>query len=265
MMTASSSRIASAAARLPAWLEKFLLLAACWQLAGIFWLMFAPATDATHLVMPRQRTDEPRASRAPLLRWYGADGKAQGRPGSEFSLIAVIAGRQGAAVLKGSDGAAVAVRVGDEIQRGSRLVAVSPDGVTVEQGGVCREIAFPQSGARSVGAASAKHPMAGAARPTRITRGQMAATLRESNVGAWDAGLSAAPGGGIRLERASLQPFARLLGLVDGDVLKRINQRPLQQVADISLISHYFGQHASVSIDLVRKGAAVTQTYEIQP
>lgn len=203
----------------------------------------------------------------PVLRWYGIGSETVGSTADNLSLVAVIAGKGGAAVFKSGDGSVEAVRVGEAIRSGVRLVAVAPDAVTLDREGVRRQLAFPQAGARPI-AASAVTPRApggGVSKSIRITRGQMVAALRDSNVGAWDAGLSAAPGGGIRVERVSFQPFARLLGFADGDVLKHINQRPLLQVADISLISHYFGQHTSVTIDLVRKGAAVTRIYEILP
>lgn len=267
MKSRLSSGIRSAAAYLPTWLERLLLLVVCWQAAGVLWQAFAPASDRAVLAMPHQHADVSFAPQEALLRWYDAGNGSPTRVAGDFSLVAVIAGKQGAAVLKGSDGVGVAMRVGEEIRPGSRLVAVDPAGITIEQGGMRQEIALPQSGARGELVQPAKSPAggAGAAKPVRITRGQMVAALRESNVGAWDAGLSAAPGGGIRVENVSLQPFARLLGFADGDVLRSINQRPLLQVADISLISHYFGQHTSVTIDLLRKGAAVTRIYEIQP
>lgn len=261
------SGIRSAAAHMPVWLGRLLLLVVCWQAAGIVWLVLEPASERVALAMPRQYAEEAIAPQEALLRWYEFADSAPGTVAGDFSLVAVIAGAQGAAVLKGSDGVGVAVRVGEEIRPGSRLLAVDPDRITIDQAGTRREIALPQSGARGGLVQPVTAPVGGkgAEKPFRITRGQMAAVLRESNVRSWDAGLSAEPGGGIRIQQVSLQPFARLLGFADGDVLKHVNQRPLLQVADISLISHYFGQHTSVTLGLVRKGAAMTRIYEILP
>lgn len=267
-MTKLPSPVCSMVARSVPWLERFLLLAVCWQLAGLFWAVFAPATDRVSLIVPRHRSGENIVSRDALLRWYDVGNKSIASVADDYTLIAVIAGKHGAAVVKGNDGVSLAARVGDEIQPGSRLVAVEPGGIAVEQAGIRRELMFPQADARANSRGVGKNGSVAktfTVKPIKVTRGQMVSTMQNSNIGSWDKGMSSVAGGGIRLERVSLQPFAKLLRLDDGDILKRVNQRPLAQVADISLISYYFGQHTSVTIDLVRRGAAVTQHYDIQP
>ncbi|MDR2112748.1 MAG: hypothetical protein LBQ62_06590, partial [Candidatus Accumulibacter sp.] len=81
----------------------------------------------------------------------------------------------------------------------------------------------------------------------------------------WDKGLSNAPDGGIRIDQAAAQTFAQLLQLKDGDVLKKVNQRPLARLADISLVFFHFGQSSKVTLELIRHGVPVTQHYQIQP
>ena len=73
------------------------------------------------------------------------------------------------------------------------------------------------------------------------------------------------PDGGIRVDRVAAQPFAVLLQLKDGDVLKKINRRPLERVADVSLVFFHFGQNPSVDLELIRRGVPMTQHYDIQP
>jgi type II secretory pathway component PulC len=89
--------------------------------------------------------------------------------------------------------------------------------------------------------------------------------MRGGNVAGWDRGLSSAPDGGIRIDRAAVQPFARLLQLKDGDILKSINKRPLVRIADVSLLFFHFGQNPSVDLELIRNGTSLTQGYDIQP
>ena len=241
----------------------------CWQLAGFFWALFSPSTSDVSLALPRQNADQGPASRDAFLRWYGADSKVASEVLGDYTLMAVIAGKNGVALLKSGE-KSVAVRVGMEIQPGSKLVAVEPNQITIEQAGVRKEIRFASPAASPSAAAASLLPAAAAA-PTkalptiRLTRGQMAKLIQGGNLGSWDKGLAAAPDGGVRVDNAASQPLARLLQLKSGDILRRINQRPLDQLADISLVFHYFGQSAPVDLVLVRNGAQLTQHYEIQP
>ena len=251
---------------MPIWLERLLVVVLCWQLSGVFWALFSPSASDVSLALPRQNTDQGPASRDAFLRWYGADGKVAAEVLGDYTLMAVIAGKNGVALLKSGE-KSVALRVGSEIRPGSRLVAVEPNQITIEQGGVRKEIRFASPSAAA--APSLLTPAAAA--PTRalptisLTRGQMAKLIQGGNLGSWDKGLAAAPDGGVRVDNAASQPLARLLQLRSGDILKRINQRPLDQLADISLVFHYFGQSAPVDLVLVRNGAQLTQHYEIQP
>lgn len=250
---------------MPIWLERLLVVVLCWQLSGVFWALFSPSASDVSLALPRQNTDQGPASRDAFLRWYGADGKVASEVLGDYTLMAVIAGKNGVALLKSGE-KSVALRVGMEIQPGSKLVAVEPNQITVEQGGVRKEIRFASPSAVAAPLLTKAEAAPTRALPTiRLTRGQMAKLIQGGNLGSWDKGLTAVPDGGVRIENAASQPLARLLQLKSGDILKRINQRPLDQLADISLVFHYFGQSAPVDLVLVRNGAQLTQHYEIQP
>lgn len=258
-------RIGTLFSGLPARLESLFLVVLCWQLSGLFWMLFSPTTADVNLVLPRQNTDQGVASRDAFLRWYSADGKAVSEVLGDYTLMAVIAGKNGVALLKSGE-ISVAVRVGMDIRPGSKLVAVEPNQITIEQGGVRKEIRFASPSAEAAPLLTKAEAAPTRALPAiRLTRGQMAKLIQGGNLGTWDKGLTAVPDGGVRVENASSQPLARLLQLKSGDILKRINQRPLDQLADISLVFHYFGQSAPVDLVLVRNGAQLTQHYEIQP
>jgi len=261
----STSRIRSALPALPVWLERVLLVVLCWQLAGLFWMLLAPNTTDINLLLPRQSAEQGLVNRDAFLRWYGTDGKAVAEVLGDYTLMAVIAGKNGVALLKNGD-TSVAVRVGMEIRPGTLLVAVEPTQISIEQAGVRKDLKFslPASSAASLFAKVEATPKR-ALPPISLTRGQMASMISGGNLGNWDKGLAAMPDGGIRIENAASQPLAKLLQLKSGDILKRINQRPLDQLADISLVFHYFGQSAPVDLVLVRNGASLTQHYEIQP
>jgi hypothetical protein len=250
-------------AALPVWLERVLLVVLCWQLAGLFWLLFSPTTSDVNLLMPRQNSATSLVTRDAFLRWYATDTNAGAYKLGDYRLLAVIAGKNGAAVLKGGDAASVAVRVGEEISPGRRLVAIEPNQITIEQAGIRHLLTLPQASSAALFAEVeplAKRPLA----PLQLTRGQVASMIHGANLGTWDKGLSSASAGGIRVENAA-QPLAKLLQLKSGDILKKINQRPLDQLADLSLLFHFFGQPSPVDLVLVRNGATLTQRYEIQP
>jgi general secretion pathway protein C len=263
-----SPRIHSMISGFPGWLEKLLLLVLCWQFAGLFWLLFAPSTQDLKLVMPRQGPDRTSVSTDAFLRWYGGGSAADST--QDYSLVAVIAGRNGAAVLRRSDGSSVAIAVGDEISAangarigsGTRLLAVEPDQVTIERSGVRQLLKLPRKTSPALFADAAARPTL----PTiRMTRGQMAGIFQGGNLGSWDKGLSSAPEGGIRVDNAAAQPLARMLQFKNGDIIKSINGRRLDQLADSSLLFHFFGQQAAVDVVVVRDGASLTQHYDIQP
>lgn len=236
----------------------------CWQLSGLFWGLLSPATSDVGLVLPRQNAEGP-TSRDAFLRWYGSDGKAASEGLGDYTLMAVIAGENGVALLKSGE-TSVALRVGMEIRPGSKLVAVEPNQITIEQGGVRKEVRFSPSSSPAAPLLTKAAAAPTRALPTiRLTRGQMTKLLQGGNLGSWDKGLAAVPDGGVRVDNAASQPLAKLLQLKSGDILKRINQRPLDQLTDISLVFHYFGQSAPVDLVLVRNGAQLTQHYEIQP
>ena len=264
-------RLQALLSRVPLWFERALLLVVIWQLAGIFWGLCAPSTGGVGLTLPRPGAVRGTVSRDALLGWYGTDDRAKASVAGDYRLIAVIAGQHGAAVVKGSGGTSVAARVGEDLNPGTKLVSVEPTRITLEKGGVRQELKLPQSDAvSSPNILISRTSPTGSSRsaqlkPIRVTRGQMVAVMQGNNVAVWDKGLSTVPEGGIRIDQSAMQPLARLLQLKDGDLLKRVNQRPLNHIADISLISYYFGQYAAVDVDLVRNGAQFTQHYDIQP
>ncbi|HSC80341.1 MAG TPA: hypothetical protein VLC08_08305, partial [Chitinolyticbacter sp.] len=98
-----------------------------------------------------------------------------------------------------------------------------------------------------------------------VTRGVMADAMQGLNIADWNKGLAAVQGGGIRITDASTQPFASLLQLQNGDVLKQANGRMLADVSDMSLVYSQFSQLSQVSLQVLRNGSLVNLQYQIQP
>ena len=193
---------------LPAWLERLFLVVLCWQLAGLLWMLSSPSTADVNLVLPRPAPDKGLLTRDAFLRWYGSDdNNTAAEVQSDYTLLAVIAGKNGVALLKSGE-TSVAVRVGMEIRPGSKLVAVEPNQITIEQAGARKEIKFSPASAAAAPLFAKVAPATATATttttttttralpPIRLTRGQMAKLIQGGNLGTWDKGLTAVPDGG---------------------------------------------------------------------
>ena len=92
----------------------------------------------------------------------------------------------------------------------------------------------------------------------------MARIFQNGNLSSWNRDLSSVPDGGIRIDDAT-QPLIQMLELKSGDILKSVNGRQLDQIADLSLLFHFFAQQSAVDLILVRNGASFSSHYDIQP
>jgi hypothetical protein len=255
-------RLSSLAANLLPGIERVFMVLVCWQLAGLAWGIFAPSTAGPMLTPPRP-TPIQKESRDALLGWFGGgETETTTQTADGYTLTAVIAAQDGGvAVFRDDDGKSFAVRTGEAIDATSRLLSVTPEHATVERDHARRTLFLPQSEPAAADAESAA-PLAKSP-SIRLSRGRMAGTMQNGNVANWDSGLSSAPDGGIRIDRAP--PFAGLLQLQNGDVLRTINQRPLARLADISRVAFHFTRDAAVELEIIRHGASLTLHYDIQP
>jgi len=138
------SRIQALGPAFPGWLESLLIIVLCWQGAGMFWTLFAPSTQNVKLLMPQQSSDKSLVIRDTFLNWYVNENKAAAEAPETYRLLGIIAGENGSAVLKTTDGSSVAVRLGDEIAPGVRLVALEASQITIERAGVRQIIKLPE-------------------------------------------------------------------------------------------------------------------------
>ena len=135
----------------------------------------------------------------------------------------------------------------------------------VEHNGVKRTLSLAQR-AKAIDIKVTERKVPGAlSAAIRLTRGQMLSMIQGDNIAHWDKGFSALPEGGIRVENADSHPLSKMLKLRNGDILKRVNQQALDNLADISLLLHAIGQHARIDLVLVRNGNSLTQHYDIKP
>jgi len=257
---------------LPRWCEVVLFALLAWFGIGFVWLVLSPAVGLGNLSMPAA-TQTNKQDFSALRGWFetaSAPDQAA-KPVDGLSLIAVIAGPRGVALLGGVEASAVAVKAGNEFRPGSKLVQVFPDRVVIEQGGQRRELALPVSAsAPAASITTSATPqivpaVSPALPPTVLSRGQFSSVIQGGNLGKWSEGLASARDGGITVEDADSQALGKFLKLQDGDVMKKINDRPLAQLADISLVYNAFSQRESVELTIVRNNTTQTLRYQIRP
>ena len=248
----------------------------CWQLAGLLAQILGWQSTHPALALPAPPATDNSAARTALTRWFAGDEAV--RPASStagLQLIAVIAGKRGVALLSGVESTPSAHAVGEEVRPGLRLVEVLANKVIFEQAGARSELEFPATPANLIASPGLPAPAtkpapapAASAAPvvsTGISRGQMASIAQGGNLGDWDKGLANFASGGIRVTSAQAQPLAKVLNLRDGDIIQRVNERELKQLADISLIYHHFSQSPEVTLTILRDGKPQQLNFKIQP
>ncbi len=253
----------------PPGLEALLILLLLWQLAGLLWQVAVPGAKHGSLAMPTAVPAGRSLSPQALQDWF-APARTTGatEPVSDLQLLAVVSGTRGVAVLGTGQASSVAVRVGEEIRPGSRLMRVSASTAEIEQNGQRLELALKgQSASQPAALVVAVQPASrpAAAQTFSLTRGQLSGKMRGSNLADWSSGLSNYRDGGIMLESLAKQPLLQALQLRPGDVMKQINNRPIRQISDISLVYNQLSQQTSVELAILRDGSLQTLHYKIQP
>lgn len=271
--------------RTPRKLEILLALVLLWFSAGLFWQIVGPSRLHGSLAMPASPPTESPFIPTGLIKWFEVRQDAA-QPVADLKLVALVSGSQGVAVIGGLPDGDKAVRVGDEIRTGTKLLAIHTRSIEIEQDGAKRTLELPaapdvdavlvpvnkavpvhESGTLPAPATAAPAPQAAppAAEAMAVSRGSIGGAIQTGNIGDWNKGISTYRDGGILVEDAALQPIAKAFKLNNGDVMKSVNDRPINNLADISLVFNAFSQHSEVSLVVLRDGAQQTLRYQIQP
>jgi hypothetical protein len=233
-LTTASLRIAVVLA----WLLALGLLAV--TLAHWGWRWFGPAAISIPVTIPDNDVSR-RVSEAKLFGVPASPTTASAAAPSlgDLRLLGVFALRDGGgyALFRSARGPQI-VSSGQDIGAGVRLEAVRPDGVTLSDGGVRREIALRTSatGSRPVATIAQNAKPAGCAVPAGFTGPivRLNAELLGGMTGApdsWKALLETAPGALVVRDQSG---FAGMLGLKNGDRVERANGVPLVIPSDIA-------------------------------
>lgn len=254
----------------------------CWQLAGVASRLLNWQSTPPALTLAAEPATDNGAAREALTHWFTtAKGPARAASSVDgLELVAVIAGKDGVALINGAGAnGPAAFPVGKEVRPGLRLAEVLRDKVIFDQGSSHPELAFPAKPStaqvlpgnpapQTVPAAADSAPPAPAPVQTQnvsVSRGDLMGVAQQGNLGDWDKGLANFDSGGVRVTDAAQQPLAKVLNLQDGDIIKGINDRQISQMADVSLIYHYFSQSQDVNLTILRDGKPQQLHFEIEP
>ena len=242
MTSARSSALAARAWKIAAALAWLLALGVlALTLARWGWKWFGPAPVTFPVTVP----DSDVVRRVADAKLFGvappstAIGASAGSGVGDLRLLGVFALRDGGgyALFRTARGPLI-VAGGQEIGASVKLDAVRPDGVTVIDGGVRRDIALRAAAADArpavVATQNAKHPAcavpAGFTGPMVRLNAELLGGMT-STPDAWKALLEAGPGGLIVRDQSG---FAGMLGLRNGDRIERANGVPLAIPGDIA-------------------------------
>ena len=276
-----------------------LVLAAflAWFAAGLIWLMLSPRPTPPVASPAIAHRTLAQLDTSPLAIMFTESAAPAIAPSTlNLKLRGVIAAHDNApavAVFDRASPPSIAVKLGDDIDAGVKLIEVAPDHVMVDNHGRHERIDLENPMAGAAGIFTPAGPRPGGPIATEFTpppvpprmgshrgapgrqpggmqrslsREALSENMQHLNVTDWARGLadgsSATPG--IVVQDATAQPLSNLLGLQSGDVLRAVNGNNLQRTADISNLYSAFGNASSVTVDILRNGMPMSLHYRIE-
>ncbi|MBV8658289.1 MAG: hypothetical protein JO142_10740, partial [Burkholderiales bacterium] len=191
-------------------------------------------------------------------------------------------------IFERSGAPALALRTGEELEPGVKLVEVAADHAIVDNHGRRERVELDaNAAAQGIVAANNAPPLqpqtdlirpamaenhppppqsgTGKIEQRTIGRDTLAAGMQHLNVNEWSRGLNDSPDQqGVVIADASAQPLAGPLGLQNGDVLRSVNGVTMSQKSDISNLYGAFSRAPYVNVEVVRNGTRMTLHYRIE-
>lgn len=262
------------AAKFTKWVEAALILLLIIQVARLFWAIFTPIGMYGEWQARRPAVLSPAARQSlfasfdPFFRTENAAAPAQitGLSLRLFGTRLNEGSGQGSAIIATPDGVQASYVAGDQIMPGVVLKEVAFDHVVIDRGGTAESLYIDQSGeatgsTESAGAAAATAtpaPQGSAAGPDAVPSGPSGPPLTAFMIMrdiAFQPRTEAGRVTGVVVStKGSGEAFARA-GFQAGDILTRINGRPVASSADIEGLKAKLkpGEHLYL---MVERGAA---------
>lgn len=258
--------------RFAALLTFALLLVLAWQLAHWTWYFAAPRDNPAAVTASAAPADWNAARRlfgnAPPASAASAGGSMRLK-----GVFAVDGKTLSAAVINAGGKRDLAVKLGEEIEKGVTLVAVQSDHIEISRNGVRERIDLDK---RIVAAPSAR-PGAPGARGFRInvanvganqfslSRSELNTTLQDPSQLAYTGRIGVNPAGGVRMDSAPAGSLPDKLGLKEGDVIKSVNGQPVGSAGDLARLYGQFSSISNIRVEIIRAGNPMVLNFQIQP
>lgn len=251
-----------------------LLCVLAWMLAGMVWSLLAPT--------PRQVGVAASAGagqweRARALFGDEAAVASQAAPvntsGIRLRGVYAVDGRTlSAAVVNTGGKRDIAVRIGDEIEKGVTLAAVEPDHIEISRGGARERIELDRRIVAQRGGGGNANIRAFRLNVTRtgqhnysLSRSELNTTLQDPNQLAYTGRIGTGSGGGVRIDSAPMGSLPQKLGLLEGDVIRSLNGQAVNSAGDLARLYGQFGTLSSLRAEVLRGGQMVVMNLQITP
>ncbi len=251
-----------------------LVILLCWQLAHWTWVFLAPAQ--TRPTASQSIADVGHASEtvrsAHLFGLTKVDHNAEAGAATALNLklngVFAATGKMPAvAIIKVETRADLPFMVGDTVLPGVSLQQVRPDHVILRRSGVTERLDLeqkaPHLGAQ-VGAVQLNISSDGAGKYS-LTKNELSKLLSDPRQLANTGKVRAVPGQGVTVEETGAGSLIDKLGLQKGDVIRSVNNRPVEQAAD--LLQGYreqLNQGGVIKVQGTRNGQSFEYNYTLR-
>lgn len=272
----SSSQVGAA----PLWVRLLATLLAltflallAWQVADRLWRWLAPTPPAstTQASTGNAASEWERARR--LFGEDGSTGPATSSSGIRLRGVYAVDGKTlSAAVVNTGGKRDLAVRIGEEIEKGVTLAAVEADYIEISRNGarerieLDRRIIAPRPGTGGPAGARGFRLNVASTGPNAysLSRSELNTTLQDPNQLAFTGRISSA-NGGVRIDSAPAGSLPQKLGLAEGDIIRSLNGQPVSSIGDLARLYGQFGNLNAVRADVTRGSQNLSLTLQITP
>lgn len=226
----------------PDLLTAALVVLLCWQLAHWTWVFIAPAPSAPAQPSPSLNPE----NILETVRAAHLFGTANGNKPSETQsltplnlklsgVFALTGKRPALAIINVDQKGDLPFQVGDSVLPEVRLEQVNPDHVVLRRSGKLEKLLLEQKGlppdARNTAIQMNVHKSGN--NRFDISRQEMDKVLSDPGQLAQAGRFKSVPKQGVRIEEAAPGSLMSKLGLQDGDIIRQVNGKPVEQSAEL--------------------------------